>query len=85
MEGIYLTIVVAPLAAAVITGLFGRTIGRRASHWICILGVGVSFALSAYVLELKLPKVPSSAQKCPQAPKSALKRPKSALFESANL
>ena len=28
---------------------FGRTIGREASHWVTILGVAVSFGLSAYV------------------------------------
>ena len=51
MEQIYLSIVLAPLAAALVAGLFGKTIGRSASHWVTILGVGVSFALSAYVLK----------------------------------
>ena len=46
----YLTIVLAPLLAAVIAGLFGKQIGRGGSHWITILGVGLSCVLSFYVL-----------------------------------
>ena len=46
----YLTIVLAPLLAAVIAGLFGKRIGRAGSHWVTILGVGLSCALSFYVL-----------------------------------
>ena len=46
----YLTIVLSPLAAAVIAGLFGKQIGRAASHWVTILGVGISCVLSAIVL-----------------------------------
>ncbi|MEO1245608.1 MAG: NADH-quinone oxidoreductase subunit L [Pseudomonadota bacterium] len=46
----YLIIVLSPLAAAIIAGLFGKQIGRAASHWITILGVGASCALSAVVL-----------------------------------
>lgn len=42
-------IVLAPLFGAVVAGLFGRVIGRNAAHWITIVGVGVSFALSAVV------------------------------------
>ena len=51
MHGIHLTIVLAPLAAAIIAGLFGRQIGRAGAHWLTILGVGVSFVLSAMVLK----------------------------------
>ncbi len=51
MHSIHLTIVLAPLAAAIIAGLFGRQIGRAGAHWITILGVGVSFVLSALVLK----------------------------------
>ena len=47
----HLTIVLAPLAAAIIAGLFGKQIGRAASHWITILAVGVSFVLSALILK----------------------------------
>jgi NADH-quinone oxidoreductase subunit L len=50
MERIYLTIVLAPLLAAIVAGLFGRQIGRAGAHSITILGVGISFALSAWVL-----------------------------------
>jgi len=42
-------IVLAPLFGAVITGLFGRDIGRAGAHWITIVGVGVSFILSFIV------------------------------------
>ena len=41
----------APLAAAIVAGLFGKQIGRAGSHWITILAVGVSFVLSALVLK----------------------------------
>ena len=34
MHSIHLTIVLAPLAASIIAGLFGNTIGRSAAHWI---------------------------------------------------
>ena len=51
MLNYYLTIVLAPLAAAVIAGLFGRQIGRTGSHWLTILAVGASFALSAVVFK----------------------------------
>ena len=51
MNSIHLTIVLAPLAAAIIAGLFGRQIGRAGAHWITIFAVGLSFVLSAYVLK----------------------------------
>ncbi len=51
MHGIHLTIVLAPLAAAVIAGLFGNRIGRAGAHWITILAVGLSFVLSVVVLK----------------------------------
>ena len=47
----YLTIVLAPLLAAIVAGLFGKKIGRAGSHWITILGVGLSCALSLLVLK----------------------------------
>src|SRR5882724_3292067 len=50
MQGIYLTIALAPLVAAVIAGLFGKAIGKAGAHGITILGVGVSCVLSFYVL-----------------------------------
>ena len=50
MQSIYLTIALAPLVAAVVAGLFGKAIGRAGSHSITIAGVGLSCALSVYVL-----------------------------------
>ncbi|HUQ09964.1 MAG TPA: NADH-quinone oxidoreductase subunit L [Steroidobacteraceae bacterium] len=44
-----LAIPLLPLVAAIIAGLFGRVIGRAASHWVTIIGVAVSFGLSAHV------------------------------------
>ncbi|NNF17260.1 MAG: NADH-quinone oxidoreductase subunit L, partial [Gammaproteobacteria bacterium] len=46
---IHLLIILAPLIAAIVAGLFGQRIGRAGAHWLCIGGVGVSFALSAVV------------------------------------
>ena len=50
MKSVLITIVLAPLVAAAIAGLFGRRIGRAGAHWITILGVGLSCVLSAWVL-----------------------------------
>ena len=50
MQPIYLTIALAPLVAAVIAGLFGKSIGKAGAHGVTILGVGVSCVLSFYVL-----------------------------------
>jgi NADH-quinone oxidoreductase subunit L len=54
MEQVYLTLVLAPLVAAVVAGLFGRVIGRAGAHSVTILGVGVSFLLSLVVLKDQL-------------------------------
>jgi NADH-quinone oxidoreductase subunit L len=51
VEAIYLTIVLAPLAAALIAGLAGQRIGRAGAHWVTIIGVAISFALSLLVLK----------------------------------
>ena len=51
MEGIYLAIALAPLIAAITVGLFGNQVGRAGAHWITIFGVGISFALSLFVLK----------------------------------
>jgi NADH-quinone oxidoreductase subunit L len=51
MRDYHLTIVLAPLVAAIIAGLFGRQIGRAAAHWVAILGVGLSCVLSILVLK----------------------------------
>ena len=50
MYNYYLIIVLAPLIAAIVTGLFGRQVGRAGAHWLTILGVGLSCALSFVVL-----------------------------------
>jgi NADH-quinone oxidoreductase subunit L len=50
VEHIYLAIVLAPLAAAALAGLFGKAIGRVGAHSVTIAGVAISFVLSALVL-----------------------------------
>jgi NADH-quinone oxidoreductase subunit L len=49
VEQTLLTIVLAPLVAAILAGLFGRVIGRTGAHTVTILAVAVSFALSLRV------------------------------------
>ena len=39
-----------PLAAAAVAGLLRQQVGRAGAHWLTILGVGISFVLSAWVL-----------------------------------
>jgi len=51
VHGIHLTIVLAPLLAAIIVGLFGRQIGRAGAHWLTVLAVGLSCGLSMLVLK----------------------------------
>jgi len=46
-----LTIVLAPLIAAIIAGLAGRLVGRIGAHSVTIAGVAISFVLSAWVLK----------------------------------
>jgi NADH-quinone oxidoreductase subunit L len=46
----YLTIVLAPLAAAIVAGLAGKQTGRKGAHSITIVAVGLSCVLSLYVL-----------------------------------
>src|SRR5690348_10263205 len=50
MHYLYLLVPLAPLAGAIVVGLWGPKLGRAASHWICILGVAVSTAASALIL-----------------------------------
>jgi len=50
VEQTLLTIVLAPLLASILAGLFGRQIGRAGAHTVTILGVAIAFALSARVL-----------------------------------
>jgi NADH-quinone oxidoreductase subunit L len=56
--GVCLAIVLAPLAAAVVAGLGGRFVGRAGAHTLCIAGVAVSFAGSAWVLQQLLDGAP---------------------------
>ncbi len=51
MMGLVLTIVLLPLAAAALTGLAGRRIGRRLTHALTVAAVGVSWVLSLFLLE----------------------------------
>jgi NADH-quinone oxidoreductase subunit L len=51
VQEIYLTIVVAPLVAAIVAGLLGRQIGRVGAHAVTIAGVALSFVLSLVVLK----------------------------------
>jgi NADH-quinone oxidoreductase subunit L len=50
LQSIILIIVLAPLLAALVTGLGMRFVPRAAAHWLTIAGVAVSFLLSAWVL-----------------------------------
>jgi NADH-quinone oxidoreductase subunit L len=51
VANLYLAIVLAPLAAAILAGLFGKRIGRAGAHWVTIIGVAVSFVLSLVVFK----------------------------------
>ena len=51
MVDYYLTIVLAPLLAAIVAGLAGHKIGRAGAHWVTIIGVGISCVLSLLVLK----------------------------------
>jgi len=48
---IYLTIVLSPLIASIVAGLFGRQIGRAGAHSVTIAGVSIAFFLSLAVLK----------------------------------
>ncbi|WP_063532702.1 NADH-quinone oxidoreductase subunit L [Burkholderia sp. MSMB1589WGS] len=48
-ENLLLAIALAPLAGSLIAGLFGNAVGRKGAHRVTILGVAVSFVLSALV------------------------------------
>ncbi len=45
-----LVVPLAPLAGALVAGLFGRQVGRRGAHTVTILGVALAFAVSCWVL-----------------------------------
>ena len=50
-QSLLLTVPLAPLAGSIVAGLFGKVIGRRASHVVTILGVLIAFIISAMVLK----------------------------------
>ncbi len=50
MKTLYLVVPLAPLAGAIVAGLFGRAIGRAGAHWVTILAVAISFAASCAIL-----------------------------------
>ena len=51
LEVLALWIVLAPLAGALVAGLFGRTVGRSGAHTVTIAGVAVSALLSFFVFK----------------------------------
>lgn len=50
-QSLLLTVPLAPLAGAIIAGLFGKAVGRRGAHTATILGVLIAFLCSALVLK----------------------------------
>ena len=51
MENRLLTIVLAPLIAAILAGVFGKFIGRKGAHTVTILGVAIACVLSILTLK----------------------------------
>ena len=51
MKTLYLLVPLAPLAGAVIAGLFGKAIGRVGAHTVTILGVAIAFAASIVIFQ----------------------------------
>ncbi len=49
MKTLYLVVPLAPLAGAIVAGLFGRTVGRVGAHSLTILSVLVSFLASCVI------------------------------------
>ena len=49
MKTLYLIVPLAPLAGAIVAGLFGRAIGRKGAHRVTILSVLVSFIASCVI------------------------------------
>src|SRR6185295_1686810 len=49
MKTLYLIIPFAPLAGAIVAGLFGRAVGRSGAHWVTIAAVFISFVCSTIV------------------------------------
>ncbi len=51
MKTLYLIVPLAPLAGAIIAGLFGRTIGRAGAHTVTIAGVATAFIASILIFQ----------------------------------
>ncbi|HEY8069804.1 MAG TPA: NADH-quinone oxidoreductase subunit L [Burkholderiales bacterium] len=51
MKALYLLVPLAPLAGALVAGLFGKAIGRAWSHRVTILGVLISFCISIFIFK----------------------------------
>ncbi|MDR3394356.1 MAG: NADH-quinone oxidoreductase subunit L [Parasulfuritortus sp.] len=51
MQTLYLTVPLAPLAGALVAGLFGKTIGRTGAHLVTIAGVLVAFVCSLLIFQ----------------------------------
>jgi NADH-quinone oxidoreductase subunit L len=51
MKTIYLLVPLAPLAGAILAGLFGRLLGRAGAHTVTSLGVALSFVLSVIIFQ----------------------------------
>lgn len=49
-----LVVVFSPLVAALLAGLLGKQLGRKASHSVAILAVGLSFCASVYLAKMML-------------------------------
>lgn len=54
LQQISLLIVLLPLIAAALVGLFGRYLPRSSAHWLTISGVGAAFVLSVIVFKATL-------------------------------
>ncbi|MBN8440542.1 MAG: NADH-quinone oxidoreductase subunit L [Thauera sp.] len=51
MQKLYLLVPLAPLAGAILAGLFGKMIGRAGAHIVTILGVAVAFVASVFIYQ----------------------------------
>lgn len=51
MQKLYLLVPLAPLAGAILAGLFGRLLGRTLSHVVTILGVAIAFVASVVIYQ----------------------------------
>ena len=49
-QNLLLAVPMAPLVGSILAGLFGKTVGRRGSHVITILGVLIAFVISCSVM-----------------------------------